>query len=426
MARVRQSAVRVFQPNGSSIWRGECRLAEDELARLNNLLPAFLEGRTLRADGRGRIQFSFDCAEEAVARRRCVELTRRIEQVLTDPLAGVRREAGDKTVAEFFTVMAEREKDRADQWANPVQAKRQRLITPETATECERKRSYFLTFLAERGYGVLKVGRVGVEHVAQFLDWMSAKGYQSTTQVGVKNYLSGLWRRGAHMGMVAANPFNHPDVRVAEVSIPDENKVTFIQNQDLHGECARLYRLPDSDDNNGLILLMLTGARPSDLCTIQRGDVVTLDGQSFIKDLQSKTGQRKLLPVTPFVAPVLARQFARHNGLYLFPFEAEAKVADKRRYWTKRWNRQVARVVTVAHASCKTFRYTLETAGHALGLSPIIIDRLMGHKRNEREMREVYFHGTPAMLYEAAIRIQSHLLQTAATAERSGEARKQL
>jgi len=413
MSRPRRNIIRQFR-RSLVLW-AEFSLFEGELERFNNLRPGWLS-KPIHPDVRGRIQVSLKTGEPDVANKRAAELERLIGFVQANATAGTKK-AQQITVADRFDQVAQKESADASLYDNPIQGRKQGFIRPRTARDRCYKRRLFLEFLAERfPTRTLSVHEVNVGVVAEFLDWLkhpspSHRALSNVTRSSIKDYLSVLWNDAQHLEYCKENPWNHPSVQQSEYVEHDNGRVTMFHEAALFQSLPTIYRLPSTWDNNGIIIMALTGCRPSDLYQIQRGHVTAIDGLPFLNDLQSKTAKWKRLPLTRWLQPIIDRQFASHDALWLFPRRGDNDQwrPCREAEGTRRWYRQIKRL-GLPGVTPYTFRYTFETAGQKLGFSALLINALMGHKSSRRTMAEIYTKFPTADIFQAAERIQASLL----------------
>jgi integrase len=252
---------------------------------------------------------------------------------------------------------------------NPAAARKAGGLQPFTARRYADQRRYFATWLAEQypqQQDGLAVDEIDGDKLNLFQDWMRSR-YSIATYRSTRAYFASAWESAQAKGYASSNPWKSTELKPAR----DPRKAWPILTKD---QIAAIAALPDTWDGNALQVLMYTGARPSDLAWLQRGEVDF--GKKEIKFTQPKTGETKTVDMIGGVEIALRRQLNTHSALWVFPRDDDQQ-AD-RRYLVKRLNRAL-KAVTVDGLSLYSLRRTAATLMLDAGVPLDIVRAWIGH-----------------------------------------------
>jgi integrase len=172
----------------------------------------------------------------------------------------------------------------------------------------------------------------------------------------------------------------------------------YLSGEETRALVAALVRSPCQDAVATLALLIVTGARKSEV-RLATWDLVDLD-RGTLSVVRSKNGRPKHIPLSPVAVAILRRQAARRaaGNPHVFPSRTRPvmPLADLR--WTWQWAKRAAGLSDDfrIHDARQSFASALANAGIPL----YEIGAVLGHRQLATTTR--YAHHAPARLVETA------------------------
>jgi integrase len=281
--------------------------------------------------------------------------------------------------------------------SNPIEAQKRGALTPETAARWRSHRKLFTNWLnADFPGKAMLVSDVTSTMLGRFKTWMRAR-YTVGTYNHVKNYLSGIWTVAISKDYCDRNPWQAKELSARK----DPKRVwPVLTEEDRHLVLGADKTWPV----NGLIVMMFTGARSSDLVWLQRSHVDFVTGDLTL--FQSKTAKYVkldgVLKLLPDLAAALKRQLASHDSLFVFPNSTGTK--NTRQYLNKEFNRALKNIVG-NHVSAHTFRRSAATLMDEAGVPLPVIRDYLGHATVEQTL--LYIQRRKEGVAQAAEKLQT-------------------
>lgn len=145
-----------------------------------------------------------------------------------------------------------------------------------------------------------------------------------------------------------------------------------------------------------VLIFLYTGLRITEAYEMRRENV-HLDERYMIGGVKTKAGKNRIIPIHPYIFPLVEKLYNSSDGEYLFPrVEGHSSFS----YFRKDFN-EGASVLETRHTPHEC-RHTFRTALDETQASRVSINKIMGHSAGDVG-EDVYTHKTIEMLHEAIL-----------------------
>jgi integrase len=278
---------------------------------------------------------------------------------------------------------------------------------PNTQRRAETSSKALLRFFED-----CRIDQITVDHVEKYKEWRRVQRKQAPHKKLRKNCNAkttaiikpATVNRELACLRAMLNYYIRKDVLVKN----PVSKVKFFKEESNHMRVLspdeeRLYLMACSQPLQDVATIMIdTGMRPSEVCSLERRHVDLGRGFVFIEKGKTQAARRKI-PLSDRALKVFRRRLANSKGDYIFPAMRKGQ------------NQHVIKL-NFAHKAATTraklalfriydLRHTFATRAAEAGVDLVTLAALLGHSRVQMLMR--YAHPTEQHQYEAIRRIES-------------------
>lgn len=232
--------------------------------------------------------------------------------------------------------------------------------------------------------------------VTEFKRWLRGQGLANGTVnrhlADLRSMFSLAIKWGAMPG--STNPAASPGM------LPEEHRDVYLDKAQMQGLARALDEEPNRDAAAAIFVLMMTGARKSEVLNARWSDVDLDRGLLHVASERSKTGRRRHIPLSPVARQCLRIQLQRRKpgNDFVFPGGVEGRPLESVR---RAWDRAKERAKLPADLRLHDLRHCLASALANAGVPLNEIGSVLGHS-SPALMTTRYAHHAPERLIQTA------------------------